>query len=228
MRTALIVAAALVSIQAPSEAQGSRIVDEGSFTITANGRTVGRENFRISAVPRGDVTDYLARADVTFGDRRMNVELRTGPEGEVVDYTVTTRTGAATESWNGGVVRGRLTAKITSGRGTAGREYIITPGSLLLDDRAVHQHWFITHRAREGSVPVVVPREGDVKGTVTTSVVGEEQIKIGRHDLVAIHIRSTASGGDPTDIWIDKAGRLLKVAIPAKGIVAVRDDPPPA
>jgi len=61
-----------------------------------------------------------------------------------------------------------------------------------------------------------------------TSVVGEEQIQIGRHDLVAIHVRSTVSGGDPTDIWIDKAGRLLKVAIPAKGIVAVRDDPPPA
>ena len=228
MRTALIVAAAVVSIQAPSEAQGTRIIDEGSFTITANGRTVGRENFRISAVPRGDVTDYVARADVTTGDRRMNVELRTGPEGEVVDYTVTTRTGNTTESWNGGVVRGRLTAKITSGRGTAGREYMITPGSLLLDDRAVHQYWFVTHRSREGTVPVVAPREGDIKGTVTVSVVGEEQIQIGRHDLVATHVRTTVSGGDATDIWIDKSGRLLKVAIPAKGIVAVRDDPPPA
>jgi hypothetical protein len=118
MRTALIVAAALVSIQAPSEAQ-SRIVDEGSFTITTNGRTVGRENFRISAVPRGDVTDYLARADVTFGDRRMNVELRTGPEGEVVEVALALVENGVTRLSIGSVVAGEFGTNTYSDAATA-------------------------------------------------------------------------------------------------------------
>ena len=228
MRTALILAAALSASGAPALGQGGRIADEGSFTITVNGRTAGRENFRITAMPRGEITEYVARADVTYGDRKITPELRTGPEGAVVDYEVTTRSGGASESWKGALVRGRMNARIASGRGTSAREYIVPAGSMVLDDEIIHHHWFLVLRSRDGGIPVVVPRRSNVQATVTMSTVGEETLQIGNHDLAATHLRATIGGDEIHDIWVDKSGRLLKVALPSRGLVATRDDPPPA
>jgi hypothetical protein len=228
MRSALILAIGLSVPNAAAISQGSRIVDEGSFTISVSGRTAGRENFRISATSRGEVTEYVATATVTYGDRRIAPDLRTGAEGTVVDYQVTTRSGASNESWKGAVTRGRLNATIASGRGTSAREYIVPAGTLVLDDEIIHQHWFLVLRSRSGSMPVVVPRRTDVQSTVSMTTVGEETLQVGNHDLQATHVRATVGGGEVHDIWVDKSGRLLKVAVPSRNLVAVRDDPPPA
>jgi hypothetical protein len=224
----LVLACSLVVLNSPALAQGSRIVDEGSFTISMSGRTVGRENFRISSTTRGDITEYVARADVTYGDRRVTPELRTSPEGTVASYEVTTRGGGSTESWRGAVTGGRLNAQIASGRGTAAREYIVPAGTLVLDDEIIHHNWFLALRSHDGGMPVVVPRRSDVKSTITMSTVGDETLQIGNHDVAAVHLRATDAGGDVRDIWVDKSGRLLKVALPARGLVAIRDDPPRA
>ena len=228
MRSALILAVALFTVRSESLAQGSRIADEGSFTISIGGRTAGRENFRISATTRGDVTEYVARADVTYGDRKVTPELRTGADGAVVGYEVTTRAGANTESWRGALTRGRLNATIASGRGTSAREYIVPAGTLALDEEVMHQHWFLVLRSRSGSMSVVLPRRADVHTTVAMTTVGEETLQVGNHDLPATHLRATLGGGEVHDIWVDKSGRLLKVALPARNLVAIRDDPPPA
>lgn len=228
MRIAFVLAIASSVLVAPLRGQGSRIADEASLTITVNGRTAGRENFRITATTRGDATEYVARADITYGDRKLSPELRTGPEGSVIDYRVTMRTGGSSESWTGAVLRGRLNATIASSKGTAAREYIVPAGALMLDDEIIHHHWFLALRSREGQMPVVVPRRGNVQATITMSIVGEETLQIGNHDLPATHLRATASGGEVHDVWVDRSGRLLKVALPARGLVAVRDDPPPA
>lgn len=231
MRSALILAVALAvasgAARSPVLAQGSRIVDEGSFTISVGGRTAGRENFRISATA-GEVTEYSARAEVTFGDRKVTPELRASAQGAVMEYGVTTRSGGSSESWTGALARGRLNATIKSGRSTAAREYVVPAGTVLLDDETIHQHWFLVLRSRSGTIPVVVPRRANVQATVTMATIGEETVKIGNHDLPATHLRATIGGGDVRDIWVDKTGRLLKVAIPARELVAVRDDPPPA
>ncbi len=77
-------------------------------------------------------------------------------------------------------------------------------------------------------MPVLVPRQGNVQANVTMSTVGQETLQIGNHDVATTHLRASISGGDVHDVWVDKSGRLVKVAIPSKGLVAVRDDPPPA
>jgi hypothetical protein len=60
------------------------------------------------------------------------------------------------------------------------------------------------------------------------ATLGEETLQIGNHDVLSIHLRATVSGGEVRDIWVDKSGRLLKVALPERGLTAVRDDPPRA
>lgn len=228
MRTTLVLLAAISAAFSAAHAQGSRIADEGSFTISINGRTAGRENFRITATTRGDATEYVARADVTYGDRKVTPDLRTSAQGGVLEYRVTTRSGSSTESWHGVTVGPRLNATMASARGSSAREYVVPAGSLVLDDETLHQHWFLVLRSRAGAVPVVVPRRGDVKTNVMMSTVGDEMLQIGNHDVQATHLRATFDGGDVHDIWVDKSGRLLKIALPARNLVALRDDPPPA
>src|SRR6185503_16544071 len=114
MRTPLVIASSILVLNSPLPAQGTRVMDQGSFTISINGGTVGRENFSISAANRGNVTEYVARADVTYGDRRVRPELHAGTDGTVAEYTVTTRSGGTSESWSGAIAGGRLNAKIAS------------------------------------------------------------------------------------------------------------------
>lgn len=228
MRTALILGFSLLTTNSLALGQAGRIVDEGSFTISVNGRTAGRENFRITAISRGDVSEYLARAEVTYGDRRVTPELRASSEGTVIEYTVTTRSGSLSELWKGAVARGRLNATIASGRGTAAREYIVPAGIILLDDEIIHHHWFLVLRSKSGGMPVVVPRRSNVQAEVSMATIGEETVQISNHDVPATHLRATVAGGDVHDIWVDKSGRLLKVALPLRALVAIRDDPPPA
>lgn len=214
-------------IQSSALAQGTRIVDEGSFTIAIGGRTAGRESFRISSVNRGDATEYVATANLTYGDRRVTTELRAATNGALVDYRVTTRSGATSDEWRGGVDRGRLAARITSGRSTSAREYIVPAGTLVLDDEIIHHHWLLVQRARSGTMPVVVPRRSDVPSSASLTTVGEESLRVGNQDVQATLVRAMVSG-EVHDIWIDRSGRLLKVSVPGRNLIAIRDDPPPA
>lgn len=229
MRNSLILAMTFGALASEGAAQASRVTDEASFTISINGRTAGRENFRIAQTTRGDVVEYRATSTVIFGDRRITPELVTTSEGGLVRYDVTMKSGSSTESWSGDLSpRGRVSAKLASGRGTSVREFIVPSGALLLDDEVIHHHWFLALRSRDGQMAVIVPRRGNEHVNVTMATLGQETLQIGNHDLAATHLRATAAGGEIHDIWVDRLGRLLKVALPARNLVAVRDDPPPA
>jgi hypothetical protein len=49
-------------------------------------------------------------------------------------------------------------------------------------------------------------------------------------DIAGVKLRarrfSLSSDGGSRDVWVDPLGRLLKVSIPEKDLVALRDDPP--
>jgi hypothetical protein len=51
-------------------------------------------------------------------------------------------------------------------------------------------------------------------------------VSIGSTAIEARHLLFTEPSGAVREVWIDSAGRVLKVAIPARGIIALRDDPP--
>jgi hypothetical protein len=205
-------------------AQGTPVVDEGSFTISISGRPAGRENFRISTVTRGTEVDHVARADVAYGDRKITPELRTDSRGTALEYSVT-RAGDAPQSWRGVIVRGRLSATLSTPRGPAAREFIVPDGSVILDDDLFHQLYFVVLRTKSGRVPVIVPHRND-QFQVTVSTVGDETVQVGTRELAATHLQVDQPSGATTDVWVDSAGRILRVAVPSRRLVAVRDDPP--
>jgi hypothetical protein len=97
---------------------------------------------------------------------------------------------------------------------------------VAVEDDVVHQLWFITRRGPGATVSVLAPLR-NVLETVRVELVGSEALTIDAHDVEARHLRLRTEGSGVTrDVWVDAAGRLLKVVIPATKTVAVRDESP--
>lgn len=227
MRTLTLVALAAATATPPLFAQVATL-DEGSFTISVKGERVGREDFRIRSTPAATGPEIVATANVTYADRRVLPQLQANEEGVPVRYVVEVKNGPGTgETVRGVVGGGRARARVTNARGESANEFVVSQGALVIDDDVFHQYYFVTRRGAKaaGSVAVIVPRR-NAQVTMRVTVGGADKISIGGTTIDAQRFTITEPGGDTREVWADSQGRLLKVAIPARGVVALRDDPP--
>lgn len=201
-------------------------VDEGSFTITRDGAPAGREDFSIRSTPGIGGTIYKAQATVSLDGSRVAPALSTDPGGAPLSYQVEVRTGGRTERLTGQVSRGRVSVHQQGPGGASAKEYVIADGALILDDDVFHQYYFVASRAPGPvSIPVLVPRRG-VQVTMRLVSRGAATVTVGRQSLPATHLVLTDPGTGDREIWVDPDGRVLKVALPGRSLVAVRDQPP--
>lgn len=201
-------------------------VDEGSFTISRAGQQVGREEFRIRRTPGAGGDEYVASATVSYDNRRLAPDLRADTRGAPLAYRLEVRVGAETEErLTGQVARGHFSAQLKTPRGESAREYVVSEGALVLDDDVFHQYYFVALGDRGGAVPVVVPRR-NVQVTMHVQDKGPSPVDVGGRTLPATHLVLSEPGGGDRDLWVDAAGRVLKVAIASRGVVALRNEPP--
>jgi hypothetical protein len=203
-----------------------QIIDQGSFTITHNGQRAGREDFTITGTPAANPQELIARATVVYGDRRLIPELRADSLLTPYTYSVEVKNaGASQEKWRGTILRGRVSAKIESSRGEAAKEFIASEGALILDDDVYHQYYFVARKVTSGTIAVIIPRRNSQQILKVASA-GEDRIMIGTQEIEARHLVISDASGEQRDLWVDAKSRVLKVAVPARGLVALRDDPP--
>lgn len=217
---ALVVAAGIPSSIARAQVT---VADEGSFTITVKGERVGRENFwiRTTPDPRGPV--YIATATSIVGGRKMEPRELADPNGVPLGYDLKI-SGDDVLQLSGRIERGRMGLSVRTPRGESKREFLVSDNAVLIDDDVYHQYFFLARRKASGSVPIVIPqRNAQVMARVTQ---GEhEPLTIGGATVDARRL-VVSEGGVTRDIWVDASGRVLKVAISSRGVVALRDDPP--
>lgn len=226
LAAALLVGAALVA--RPAAAQVTA-VDEGSFTVTRGGAPLGREEFRILRQPAAGGVAYVARALGAYGERRVSPALQTDSSGRPQRYQADVRSGSALEqrltAQGAGV---RFAAQSTTPTGEASREYLVPDGGLLVDDDVYHQ-WFALGLRRRAdtatAVPVLAPRRNALR-TFTVTTREATRLAVGGATLDATHLVLTDVADRRREVWLDRAGRVLRVALPDEGIVAQRDDPP--
>jgi hypothetical protein len=203
-------------------------IDEGSFTISLNGARIGREAFSIRStqVTGGGGVTVQARATVTYAERRLAPDARTDSAGTVAEYSMTvTRTGGRTATVEGRVAaRGVFVITTQSPSGESRHEFAIARDAVVLDDDVFHQYYFVARRAGR-PVSAVVPARG-VQVALTVESRGAESVTIGDMPARATHIVVMERSGDQRDLWVDSSGRILKVAVPSTGIVALRDELP--
>jgi hypothetical protein len=210
----------------PVFAQGGgrgRIIDEGTFSVTV--ASVQRtENFRITRDDNGLIT---ATGQVLAGSEQVTSSLTADSLGTPIKYEIGVRNGTSqTLRVAVNVFSGRMTALSYDQRGDQSmREYHVPAGRcFIVDDDLVHQLYFVAASKHTGPLEIVSPAASHVVRPVLTAI-GREPISIGGRSLTAERY-SLADGQSRRDFWVDPQGRLLRVEIPSRQLVAVREEPP--
>jgi hypothetical protein len=202
-------------------------LDEGTFTISRGGNPVGRESFTIkSSAAGGGGSVVQARATVSYDDRRLTPVLKADSVGSPTEYQLEVRAGAnASEVLKGVIRRGRFSATMQTPRGENLKEYVVSDGALVLDEDVFHQYYFLARGNRSGSVPVVVPHR-NVQVVMRIEERGSTTVTVGGQSIPARAFVLVEPSGNSREVWVDRQGRVLKVSIPSRGIVALRDEAP--
>jgi hypothetical protein len=207
-------------------AQTSAVVDEATFMISRNGAPVGRESFRIIRAPGAGGQVFLARATSALGEDRIATTLGTDSSGMPVSYDVTlSQRGDVLLRLRGSGRPDRFSVLVQSKGGEAAREYVVRPGTVLLDADLFHQYFFILKAARDSQVTIIAPQLAR-REVMRLEDMGAEPLGIGGQTITARRLALVDSAGSRREVWLDQQGRLLKVSILEKGLVALRDDPP--
>ena len=216
---------ALTFLGSAALAQGTAVIDEGSFTVTRSGAPVGRESFRIIRAPAPGGQVYQATGTSVISDVKATMRLGTDSLGSPVSYEseVSDKTQPV-QRLRGRGRPNRFGLFVQTRTGESAREFVLANGALLLDEGVFHHFFFVGLAAQQQEVIVISPRSARQERMRLQSR-GEEDVEIAGRRIPGRRV-SLVNGEGPREVWLDSQGRLLKVAIPDQGIVALRDDPP--
>jgi hypothetical protein len=224
------VIAALAPVHVGAQASA---VDAGSFTIVRGTAKIGREEFTIRRSPDPD-GGYILSGTAVYADRRLTPTLATDSAGAPLRYQVEVRSAERRqELLTLQIVRGHASQRTQTAHGESATEFHVAAGARLLDDDVYNQYYLIARTVMAGRNPgpgisetirTVLPHRS-AESIEHITVVGDDSVMVGGRLLDATQLRLTAPSAD-RDIWVDGLGRVLKVAIPARDLVATRDDAP--
>lgn len=203
--------------------------DEGTFQILVNNRQVGTEQFSIRQTGVGTNAEFIAtgrvQVNLPSGSLDLTPRLRSmGLQADPVRYDVTVG-GDAPRRIIGDVGSGRFSAKIMTPSGEQLREYVASAGATILDDGVAHHYYFLARRTRNGSVPILIPRENRQTMAQVTDR-GEEVLTIAGIQVTLFHLVVLPDGGEERHVWVDTLGRVIQVSIPDRDYLAVRTEVP--
>jgi len=212
----------------PARAQD--FLDRGTFVIERGGNEVGREDFAIRrSAGRGVAGGILAVATVHYRDRDIRPALELGGDLAPLSYQVDISTGGrVVERFSAQFAPGRIAARLTTQRREVLQEFPAPTAVAVLDDDAFHQYYFLPRGAAGGSraLRLLRPRgptlvDGEVRR------VGPDTVTIGARSIPADRYALRIGGEDERLFWFTAEGDLLRVAEPAREVVATRTALPP-
>lgn len=215
--------ACLALLAAPAASAQVISLDEGSFTLYRDGERIGREDFSIRSAPGSDGRVLVAQATQAIGIRRTAPGFNADTTGFPVRYQREIRDdGQLVESYSGQAAHDRYSSRLIQSDGESAREFRLPPGTVASDDDIVHQLWFIARRGAGATVSVLVPRRNVVE-TVRVELVGKEHLSIDLRQFETIRLALRGPAGAVREVWVGPDGRILKAAIPALRLIALRD-----
>jgi hypothetical protein len=227
VRAALALAALAALL--PAGAAGQGLLDQGVFMISRDGAEIGREEFAIQATAgRQGRPGVLALSTDHYRERDVRAALELTNDHVPVSYQVDVAVaGRVTERLSGQLARGRFAVRLVTQTGEVVREFPVPAGTVVLDDDGFDQFYFLPRPAGDVAQSVSILRPRDrlvVTGEVRT--LGTDTVTVGARGVLASHYGLTLPGGDSRDFWFSASGSLLKVAVRAHGIVALRSSLP--
>ena len=210
------------------QAGAGTTMDEGVLVVRVDTLEVARESFRLShgRLSRGEPGWTLATT-IRYDRARPVVVL--APILEVNSDTM-----PATLQYDvadprqpsrilGELGRGRFTVRLVARATERAREFPTGQRAVVLDDSVFAPYVFAAWRASSepASLTAIFPR-GLRREAVQISDLGIASTTLNRDPARLRHITVGVEGQDTVSLWVDEAGRLMKVEIPTRHLSAER------
>ena len=224
-----LAAVATVTFAAPGKGVAQEFLDQGAFLISRDGAEIGREDFAIRATPgRQGRPGVLAVSTDRYREREIRAALELTNDHVPVSYEVdVTVAGHLTERLSGQLGRGRFAVRLVTQAGEVVREFPVPSAVVVLDDDGFDQFYFLPRPGADASQPVSILRPREMRAvTGEVRALGVDAVVVGTRSVPAEHYALTLPGGHVREFWFSPSGSLLKVAIPARSIIAIRSSLP--
>jgi len=210
------------------QAGAGTTMDEGVLVVRVDTLEVARESFRLShgRLSRGEPGWTLA---TTIRYDRARPVIVLAPILEVNSDTM-----PATLQYDvadprqpsrilGELGRGRFTVRLVARATERAREFPTGQRAVVLDDSVFAPYVFAAWRASSdpASLTAIFPR-GLRRQAVQIRDLGLASTTLNRDPARLRHITVGGEGQDAVNLWLDEAGRLMKVEIPSRHLSAER------
>jgi hypothetical protein len=229
----LILLMCLASLPLPTIAFAQAVVlDEGSFVVEIDNRTIGTETFRIRQSSLSENAQTIAQGTLEFTnkDSTQIVQSVLGAVGidMSLDAYQVKRSGSNSIQVRLQRRGNRIVSETKSGIGITERDYrrssSRTP-TVVLDNLFAHQYFFLTPHQKPGDsrISIIYPQSGKQENAILR-MASVEPITSGGTTVQAQHLQLIISNGDIHEIWLDNQNRVLKIEVPKNNYIAVRRD----
>ena len=211
-----------------------RLLDEGDFTVSVNGRAIGREHFtwgyhRDSLLIEAEFVQLVGPQDTLI--KHVNVVARAF-DYDLHQYQSEVYYHRHLENLRG-ITRGDTIFTAyregeTGGEGTAyrhpgGRLFVIEPMSYTLLDIVARHFGGREFTTWPLNLFVLGQRDSLIQGEARS--LGTETIRWGSKPVIAQKV-SISDGSTPFHVWIGPQGWMLRATVPGSGMVIEREAPP--
>lgn len=208
--------------------QAGAPLDEGVFVVRDDTLEIARESFRMNQgrLARGG-TGWTLATTIRYDRARPVVVLAPILE-------VTTDTLPATLQYDiadprqparilGELGRGRFTVRYVARATERAREFPAGPRAAVLDDSVFALYVFAAWRATTTPAPLtaIFPR-GFRREVLEIQDLGVAPTTLNRDPATLRHVTVTGGANQAVHLWLDTAGRLMKVEIPSRHLTVER------
>src|SRR5688500_12481301 len=196
----------------------SVLIDRGTFRITREGREVGLDSFSVLRTGTGEMAKIYVDGDVRVDGQRIKSIVETTSDLGFLAYQADI-SGDVTSRVMVEPRGRRLEVRVSSSAGEQARELRARDGAGLMEDGVAHHFYFlgalfVGGTVRSGQVgPVIHPRGND-QALVELATATPVSLTIDGQVTEATRL-SLAMGGVERRVWIDRAGKVLRVEVPS-------------
>ncbi len=203
-------------------------VDEGTLVVREDTLEIARETFRLTAVRTGaGVTRWKLATTIRYDRTRPVVVLdpivELGPDSSPVSLEYTVADPREPLRILGQLTRGRFVVRLLGRRTERAREFPAPPPAAVVDDSVFALYLPVAWQGRPRPVTVtcVFPRAGR-RELLTVQDLGVESTTLNRDPAALRHITVTGGENRVIHLWLAADGRLAKVEVPSRRLVAER------
>jgi len=203
-------------------------MDEGTLVVREDTLEIARETFRLTAVRTGaGVTRWKLAATIRYDRTRPVVVLdpivELGPDSSPVTLEYTVADPREPLRILGQLTRGRFVVRLLGRRTERAREFPAPPPAAVVDDSVFALYLPVAWQGRPRPVTVtcVFPRAGR-RELLTVQDLGVESTTLNRDPAALRHITVTGGENRVIHLWLAADGRLAKVEVPSRRLVAER------